>query len=100
MDLLRRRKWWTEEGLPALRILAIEHWDPLNVYDEPTQADVYDPFLERLGRMLRRGKGVPEITTYLGKVRTKAFRRDDNEPLDERFAEVVVDWYQRETTPR
>ena len=76
-----------------LRILAIEHWDPINVYDDPAHADAYDAYLERLGRMLKRGKGPAEIARYLGDVRTKAFARSENEESDERFADRVIAWY-------
>jgi hypothetical protein len=85
-----------KEGLPALRILAIEHWDPEGVYDDAMRADTYDPYLERVGRMLRRGKGAAEIGRYLGDVRTKAFRRDPNEEADQSFADRVVAWYSLE----
>ena len=90
------RRWWSGSGLPALRLMAIEHWDPLNVYDDPSHADEYDPYLERVGRMLRRGKGSEEIARYLGQVRTKAFRLDESENADELFAERVSAWYSLE----
>jgi len=25
------RRWWAATGLPTLRVMAVEHWDPLNV---------------------------------------------------------------------
>lgn len=100
MHALEWRRWWSREGLPALRVMAIEHWDPINVYDDATQADVYDPFLERVGRMLRRGKSSEEIAKYLGKVRTKAFRRSESETTDQLFADRVVAWYQLESPKR
>ena len=55
MELFRWRRWWSSAGLPALRVMAVEHWDPQNVYDDATRADAYDAYLERVGRMLRRG---------------------------------------------
>ena len=82
--------------MPALRLLALEHWDPMNVYDDATRADIYDPYLERVGRMLRRGKGPGDIARYLGDVRTKAFRCDPSEGMDELFADRVVAWYSLE----
>jgi hypothetical protein len=91
-----RRRWWSEEGMPALRLLALEHWDPMNVYDDATRAGIYDPYLERVGRMLRRGKGPADIARYLGNVRTKAFRREPSEGADELFADRVVAWYSLE----
>jgi hypothetical protein len=97
---LDRRRWWAKEGLPALRLLAIEHWDPEGVYDDPMRADTYDPYLERAGRMLRRGKGAAEIARYLGEVRTKAFRRDPNQETDQSFADRVVAWYSLEAPRR
>lgn len=97
---LDRRRWWAKEGLPALRLLAIEHWDPEGVYDDPMRADAYDPYLERAGRMLRRGKGAAELAGYLGEVRTKAFRRDPNEEADQSFADRVVAWYSLEAPRR
>jgi hypothetical protein len=100
MGLFRRRTWWTEQGLPQLRLLAIEHWDPVHVYDDPSRADAYDPYLERLGRMLRKGAGPEEIARYLGAVRTKAFRRGENEDADEAFADRVVAWYAVEAPDR
>jgi hypothetical protein len=93
MKILRWRRWWSSRGLPQLRLMAIEHWDPLNYYDDPAHADAYDPYLERVGRMLRRGKGVDEIAVYLGKVRTLALRRDENDAIDEEFAGRVSAWY-------
>ena len=50
--------------------------------------------------MLKRGKGIAEITKYLGDVRTKAFRRDPNEEADQSFAERVVAWYSLEVPVR
>jgi hypothetical protein len=94
--LFRWRRWWAAEGLPALRVMAIEHWDPVGVYDDPTRAGLYDAFLDRVGRMLRRGKGSDEIARYLGAVRTKALGRGEAETVDELFAERVVAWYQLE----
>ena len=96
MQLFRYRRWWSSQGLPALRLLAIEHWDPVNVYDDPERAGTYDPYLERVGRMLRRGKGSAEIARYLGNVRTKALRREPSEAADELFADRVVAWYSLE----
>jgi hypothetical protein len=80
--------------------MAIEHWDPLDVYDDPEHADAYDPFLERVGRMLRRGKGAEEVARYLGAVRTKALGRGEAETSDEAFADRVVAWYQLEAPRR
>ncbi len=94
--LLRRRRWWRRDGLPALRLLALEHWDPTGAYDDPARADEYDPYLERLGRMLRRGKGVDELARYLGEVRTRALKRSENEEVDRDFADRAVTWYQLE----
>jgi hypothetical protein len=93
MQLFRRRAWWSAHGLPQLRLLAIEHWDPLNVYEDPARADAYDAYLERVGRMLRRGAGAEEIAHYLGQVRTKALGRGENEDADEEFADRVIAWY-------
>jgi hypothetical protein len=93
MRFLKRRAWWSQRGLPQLRLLAIEHWDPLGVYDDPARADAYDAYLARVGRMLRRGAGAPEIARYLGDVRTKAFARSENEDADEEFANRVIAWY-------
>ena len=56
----------------------------------------YDPYLERVGRMLRQGKGPEEIASYLGDVRMKAFKRDESETADELFADRVVAWYSLE----
>jgi len=93
LGAFRWRRWWSVDGLPALRVMAIEHWDPLNVYDDPAHADAYDPYLDRVGRMLRRGKGSGEIARYLGEVRTKALDRGEAETVDELFADRVVAWY-------
>ena len=82
--------------MPALRVMAIEHWDPVGVYDDSSHADVYDPYLERVGRMLRQGKGPEAIAKYLGDVRTKAFKRGESETADELFAERVTAWYSLE----
>jgi len=93
MELFKWRRWWSSAGLPTLRVMAIEHWDPLNVYDDATQADAYDAYLERVGRMLRSGKGPEEIARYLGLVRTKAMKLDESEIADELFADRVTAWY-------
>jgi hypothetical protein len=90
------RRWWATTGLPALRVMAVEHWDPENVYDDASRADAYDPYLDRVGRMLRRGKGAAEIARYLGEVRTKAMRLEESESADEAFADRVSAWYSLE----
>lgn len=77
--------------------MAIEHWDPLNVYDDAERADAYDAYLDRVGRMLRRGKGPEAIAHYLGEVRTKALARGESETTDELFADRVVAWYALES---
>jgi hypothetical protein len=87
------RKWWSSSGKPQLRLLALEHWDPLNVYDDAEHADAYDAYLDRVGRMLRKGKGPEELTIYLGRVRTLAFKLDERETTDELFADRVLAWY-------
>ena len=87
------RRWWSATGLPSLRVMAVEHWDPQNVYDDATRADAYDPYLDRVGRMLRRGKGADEIARYLGQVRTKAMRLEESEDADQSFADRVSAWY-------
>jgi hypothetical protein len=96
MQLFRWRRWWSATGLPTLRVMAVEHWDPQNVYDDATRADAYDPYLERVGRMLRGGKGPDEIARYLGQVRTKAMKLDESEFADELFADRVTAWYSLE----
>jgi hypothetical protein len=93
MQSLRWRRWWSAEGLSALRLLALEHWDPLNVYDDAQSADAYDAYLQRIGRMLRKGEGPAAIADYLGQVRTLAFKLDEREELDESFAQRIVAWY-------
>lgn len=93
MELFRWRRWWASAGLPALRVMAVEHWDPQNVYDDPAHADAYDAYLDRVGRMLRRGNGSAQIAHYLGQVRTKAMRLEESEAADELFAERVTAWY-------
>jgi hypothetical protein len=90
------RKWWSSSGKSQLRLMALEHWDPLNVYDTPSQADAYDAYLERVGRMLRKGKGPEELAKYLGQVRTLAFKLDEAEITDELFADRVLAWYSLE----
>ncbi len=97
MQMFRWRRWWSSSrGLPMLRVMAIEHWDPMHYYDDAEHVDAYDPYLNRVGRMLRRGKGSAEIAVYLGKVRTLALRRDENEEIDAEFADRVVAWYSLE----
>lgn len=93
MGLFTWRRWWSATGQPQLRLLALEHWDPLNIYEDPERADAYDAYLDRVGRMLRRGKGSAEIAQYLGDVRTKAFQLDEREAVDELFADRVVAWF-------
>jgi hypothetical protein len=93
MQVFRWRRWWSATGLPSLRVMAVEHWDPQNVYDDATRADAYDAYLDRVGRMLRRGKGADEIARYLGQVRTKAMRLDESEDLDQSFADRISAWY-------
>jgi hypothetical protein len=96
MQPFQWRRWWSSRGLPELRVMALEHWDPMNYYDDAAHADAYDPYLNRAGRMLRRGKGAGDLAVYLGRVRTQALRRDDNEEADEAFADRVVAWYSLE----
>ncbi len=91
--MLARRRWWSREGLPALRLLAVEHWDPLGVHGQPERLDEYDPYLQRVGRMLRKGAGPGEIARYLDRVRREALKLEENELADEAFADEIVAWY-------
>ncbi len=97
-------RWWSERGLRELRVLAIEHWDPANVYDDPANADLYDAYLQRVGRMLKRGKGPAEIAKYLGEVRTKAFKRErerrERRELRRPRDRLVRRWKHRRSRPR
>ena len=96
MNLFAWRRWWGRDGLPALRRLALDRWDPKNVYEDPDAQDEYDAYLDRVGRMLRRGAGAEEIARYLGEVRTKALRLDESPDADEAFADEVAAWYSLE----
>jgi hypothetical protein len=96
VKLFAWRRWWGREGLPALRLLALDKWDPQNVYGEAERADAYDAYLERVGRMLRRGAGAADVARYLGDVRTKALRLPESPSVDEAFADEVVAWYSLE----
>jgi len=96
VSLFAWRRWWTRDGLPALRLMALERWDPVGVHGEPEAADEYDAYLERVGGMLKRGAGAPEIARYLAEVRTKAMRLDEARTADESFADEVVAWYSLE----
>ena len=93
MELFRRRAWWAGQGLPQLRLLAIEHWGPAERLRRSERADAYDPYLNRIGRMLKQGAGPSELTRYLGDVRTKAFALDESEIADELFADRIIAWY-------
>ncbi len=94
--MLAWRRWWSNDGLPALRLLALQHWDPLGVYEQPERMDEYDGYLNRVGRMLRRGAGPAEIARYLGRVREQALKLEENELADEAFADEVTAWYSLE----
>jgi hypothetical protein len=87
------RRWWSKDGLPALRLMALERWDPLGVYEQPERMDEYDAYLDRVGRLLRRGAGPEELARYLGRVRQEAMKLEENDDADEAFAEEVTAWY-------
>ena len=87
------RRWWSKDGLPALRLMALERWDPLGIYEQPQRMDEYDGYLNRVGRLLRRGAGPEEIAHYLGRVRQEALRQEENDDADEAFADEVTTWY-------
>jgi hypothetical protein len=87
------RRWWSKDGLPALRLMALERWDPLGVYEQPERVDEYDAYLGRVGRLLRRGAGPEELARYLARVRREAMKLEENEDADEAFADEVTTWY-------
>jgi hypothetical protein len=87
------RRWWSRQGLPALRLMALERWDPLGVYDDPQRLDEYDAYLNRVGKLLRRGAGPDEIAHYLGRVRRLALKLEESDDADEAFAEEITTWY-------
>ena len=91
--MFTRRRWWSRDGLPALRLMALERWDPLGVYDDPQRLDEYDPYLNRVGTLLRRGAGPEEIARYLARVRLLALKLEENDDADEAFADEVTAWY-------
>ena len=84
-------------GLPALRVMAIEHWDPQNVYDDASRADAYDPYLQRVGRMLRQGKGPGRDRALPRRGAHEGDALDESETADELFADRVVAWYSLES---
>jgi hypothetical protein len=87
------RRWWSRDGLPALRLMALERWDPLGVYEQPQRMDEYDAYLNRVGRLLRRGAGPEEVARYLGRVRREALKLEENDDADEAFADEVTTWF-------
>jgi hypothetical protein len=91
------RRWWSNAGLPALRMMALERWDPLGVYEQPQRMDEYDAYLNKVGRLLRRGAGPDELARYLGRVRQEAMKLEENDDADEAFAEEVTAWYALES---
>ncbi len=91
--MFTERRWWSREGLPALRLMALERWDPLGLYDDPQRLDEYDAYLNRVGTLLRRGAGSQEIARYLGRVRVQAMKLEENDDADEAFADEISAWY-------
>ena len=92
----RRRRWWSSRGCPQLRLMALEHWDPMNYLRRRGARRRLRPVPPARRPHAAERQGAGDIAGYLGKVRTQAFRRDENEDVDELFADRVVAWYSLE----
>ena len=91
--------WWTQDGVPALRRVLLEEWDPLFIGDVPEAHDEYDSYVGEVGRMLREGATQSDIESYLSRVRTEFIGLPPDLSRDRRAATAVRRWWIRQPPP-
>ena len=88
--------WWKRQGVPELRRLLMDEWDPIGVAGIPEAADEYDSYLGTIVGMLRDRRSTDELRAYLHRVRTEYMGLSEWPQMDEReraLAERLVAWY-------
>ncbi len=96
-------RWWRLEGLPEMRALLWERWDPLGlrtVDDWPE--DEYDGHANVLASKLKRGNGREDIAEYLTKTLTEEDAAVTPAWADQcrQTAQDLLDWYRGSNAPR
>ena len=93
-------RWWRLDGLPQMRSLLWELWDPLALAGVAPD-DEYDSYAAVLASKLRRRNSVDDIAAYL--TTTLASEDDLLSPewraQCERTAHALVEWYGRSAAP-
>lgn len=91
--------WWTQDGMPGLRRLLMDEWDPLGVGDVPEAQDEYDAYVGQVGCILLEGATQRGIERYLSLVRTELIGLPPDPPRDRRAAAAVRRWWIRQQPP-
>lgn len=97
MELQDWQTWWKKQGAKQLRLILMNHWDPIGVRGVPEAADEYDGYLGQIANRLQDEAGPAEIADYLTWVRSDRMGLGDSEPdrRDRETAAVICDWYRK-----
>jgi hypothetical protein len=94
-------RWWRIEGLPQMRRVLWQHWDPLALHGLAPD-DEYDSYANVLASKLKRGNDRSDIVSYLttslvdkGDVITPKWMA-----RCEAAADALIDWYAKSNAPR
>jgi hypothetical protein len=101
-------RWWRVEGLPEMRNILWEKWDPLGLFedacdpDERWPEDEYDAYANVLASKLKRGNCRSDIKTYL----TNSLL-EEGDALTPQWearcalaADALIAWYEGSSAPR
>jgi hypothetical protein len=94
-------RWRRLEGLPQMRALLWEKWDPLGLRPHDAPEDEYDSYANILASKLKRGTSREDIADYLTTalaeegVITPAWVARCNQT-----AQDLLDWYGQSSAPR
>ncbi|MGH2917843.1 MAG: hypothetical protein ACRDLS_04475 [Solirubrobacteraceae bacterium] len=93
-------RWWRLDGLPEMRNLLWDKWDPLSLRGEAPE-DEYDSYANVLASKLRRGNTRHDIADYLttclsedGIITPRWRQRCED------AAQALLDWYEQSDAPR
>jgi hypothetical protein len=92
LPLSQWHDWWKHNGGRELRDLLLIWWDPIGVYGVPEATSEYDSYSGTVGRLLREGARVAEITNFLREVEDERITMSGDAP---NAAHKIIEWYDR-----
>jgi hypothetical protein len=99
VDLEAHHRWWKQTGCAHVNRILHDDWNPIGVR---VPDDEYSTYAGTLGRMLREGRSISEIASFLGSARDRMglYQEPEDDRADQRIAASLVNWYAGERRDR